>query len=679
MDNEFEVLEQEAAFEYDPELDTQQHMSEYDEDFLADPGIVDLNKYLEENKKMASASVFKIRRTKPSKEYKFISYYIKNTTTLNGIKGKSYCVLGNPKDSAANVLSNCVGYACGRFNEIYSDIMGTTSMKYPLLCNDAEQFISYCVNKRHPELKPYVSQEPEVGAIVVQEGLGTRAGHVFIVEDIISPSKLLISEACYGGTSFRLREITKTKAWDGTVGWGNTSTLKFLGFIHNPAMEHAIIADPSVEKDETKDQILAHSDSLRIRDAASLSANILGFTKSNHYYNYFEIKNADGYDWYRIGTDMWCAKTGSFEVLPKSKEYRKPQIGDTVILNGPIYKSSMATSPSNTISNRSTKVTRFAEGTLHPYNTTGDLGWCDAVSLTLVGVEPQPIAKEHNISIEQNDYCTIEIEKDKANPGEPIGILVKAKEGYKVEAIKCNNKILSENSFIMPNSDVVISVELEKVEYSISVSISGRGVVECKNTATVDENIVITATPDKHYQLKEIICNGIRINDLSFIMPAKDVLLECSFEEVVKPIFNVGDNVKILAAGNTKPDGSGSTVFQIGNVRTISNIIWVKEFQLAEYCYELSAWDGTVLGYYKESELELNVPIVKKEFDIGETIVIASKGNSKSDGSGFTTYGIGWKKEVLDYIEGAEYPYEIGRSGVIQGYYKAIGLKKYGK
>ena len=46
MDNEFEVLEQEAAFEYDPELDTQQHMSEYDEDFLADPGIVDLNKYL---------------------------------------------------------------------------------------------------------------------------------------------------------------------------------------------------------------------------------------------------------------------------------------------------------------------------------------------------------------------------------------------------------------------------------------------------------------------------------------------------------------------------------------------------------------------------------------------------------------------------------------------------------
>ena len=67
MDNEFEVLEQEAAFEYDPELDTQQHMSEYDEDFLADPGIVDLNKYLEENKKMASASVFKIRRTKPSK------------------------------------------------------------------------------------------------------------------------------------------------------------------------------------------------------------------------------------------------------------------------------------------------------------------------------------------------------------------------------------------------------------------------------------------------------------------------------------------------------------------------------------------------------------------------------------------------------------------------------------
>lgn len=61
----------------------------------------------------------------------------------------------------------------------------------------------------------------------------------------------------------------------------------------------------------------------------------------------------------------------------------KFKIGDKVILNGYIYVSSNATTPSRKITNKVTNITRIAKGSKHPYNTTGDLGWCDETSLKL--------------------------------------------------------------------------------------------------------------------------------------------------------------------------------------------------------------------------------------------------------------------------------------------------------
>ena len=61
----------------------------------------------------------------------------------------------------------------------------------------------------------------------------------------------------------------------------------------------------------------------------------------------------------------------------------KFKIGDKVILNGNIYVSSNATTPARKITNKITNITRIAKGSKHPYNTTGDLGWCDEASLKL--------------------------------------------------------------------------------------------------------------------------------------------------------------------------------------------------------------------------------------------------------------------------------------------------------
>ena len=76
----------------------------------------------------------------------------------------------------------------------------------------------------------------------------------------------------------------------------------------------------------------------------------------------------------------------------------KFKIGDKVILNGYIYSSSNATKPSNKITNKITNITRIANGSKHPYNTTGDLGWCDERSLTLYKED-----KKYEVEIELTD------------------------------------------------------------------------------------------------------------------------------------------------------------------------------------------------------------------------------------------------------------------------------------
>lgn len=75
--------------------------------------------------------------------------------------------------------------------------------------------------------------------------------------------------------------------------------------------------------------------------------------------------------------------------VPTPGPSNKFNIGDKVIINGPLYVNSNAASPSGSISNKVTTITRKAVGAAHPYNTTGDLGWMDESSIAKY-VEPAP-------------------------------------------------------------------------------------------------------------------------------------------------------------------------------------------------------------------------------------------------------------------------------------------------
>lgn len=57
--------------------------------------------------------------------------------------------------------------------------------------------------------------------------------------------------------------------------------------------------------------------------------------------------------------------------------------GTRVVLNGRLYRNSAGEGAGAYVTNRITNITRVAEGTKCPYNTTGDLGWMEASAVTL--------------------------------------------------------------------------------------------------------------------------------------------------------------------------------------------------------------------------------------------------------------------------------------------------------
>lgn len=141
--------------------------------------------------------------------------------------GLSQCINGSPIYPQANVLANCVGYACSRFNEIYNELTGNKGMKYARLCCNAEDFWNVAAS-----LGLERGQEPKAGAIMVWEGIGALAGHVAIVERVDGRQQVFTSESGYGGSFF-----WNAVRFKGDGNWGCGTEYRFRGFIYNPAVK----------------------------------------------------------------------------------------------------------------------------------------------------------------------------------------------------------------------------------------------------------------------------------------------------------------------------------------------------------------------------------------------------------------------------------------------------------
>ncbi len=137
-------------------------------------------------------------------------------------------------------------------------------------------------NFRDPWVPIYDKEyTPVAGDILVYDG---EYGHVIFME-----TDVLTAEYRNGDpNSFRNAKV------------GDYSGV-LLGVLHYPYEP----LNP-VERNENVDQIQTTDDSLRIRTKPSLNGEIVGHVQIG-YYNVLDIKEADGYTWYKLAKDRWCA------------------------------------------------------------------------------------------------------------------------------------------------------------------------------------------------------------------------------------------------------------------------------------------------------------------------------------------------------------------------------------
>ena len=238
-----------------------------------------------------------IRTTRPEAGNK---YYIRKASG-----GYSTCIQGKPTDKWCDVLSNCVGYACGAANEE----LGLGYEKYHLNCN-AENFIERAIASG---LSVY--KTPQVGDIICWEGAGSLAGHVGIVIDVVNSNCIKVAQSGWGSSN----PFYITTNYNNNGRWGLSANYPFRGFIRILPTQPAPQPTPK----------------------------------------------------------------------PTPEPSDKFNIGDRVVINGPLYASSNAASPAGSVSNKTTNITRKNPGSAHPYNTTGDLGWMDESSIRKAE-EPKP-------------------------------------------------------------------------------------------------------------------------------------------------------------------------------------------------------------------------------------------------------------------------------------------------
>lgn len=238
-----------------------------------------------------------IRTTRPEAGNK---YYIRKASG-----GYSTCIQGKPTDKWCDVLSNCVGYACGAANEE----LGLGYEKYHLNCN-AENFIERAIASG---LSIY--KTPQVGDIICWEGAGSLAGHVGVVIEVVNSNCIKVAQSGWGSSN----PFYITTNYNNNGRWGLSANYPFRGFIR-------ILPTPPAPQPTPK---------------------------------------------------------------PTPGPSDKFNIGDRVVINGPLYTSSNATSPVGSVSNKTTNITRKNPGSAHPYNTTGDLGWMDESSIRKAE-EPKP-------------------------------------------------------------------------------------------------------------------------------------------------------------------------------------------------------------------------------------------------------------------------------------------------
>lgn len=171
--------------------------------------------------------------------------------------------------------------------------------------------------------------------------------------------------------------------------------------------------------------------------------------------------------------------------------------------------------------------------------------------------------------------------------GTTISVYAVSNEGYSfvsfssnVDGVTFSQVDTTENveyTFVMPASDITVSAEFTKNNYSISASSIANGSLSFSvNNAQMGDSVTINVTPNKGYELKTIgsAIDGVVISPITvgsqykFNMPGRNVVIDATFEKISYDVIvassihggsvtvspataHVGDKITVTYAANS--------------------------------------------------------------------------------------------------------------------------------
>ncbi len=139
-----------------------------------------------------------------------------------------------------------------------------------------------------------------------------------------------------------------------------------------------------------------------------------------------------------------------------------------------------------------------------------------------------------------------------ANAGEKLKI--SARTGYKVTNLKINGELIISSltnsiEYTMPNTNIEITYDYEYADYLIIIKGNSYGEINTsKVVATINDEVILTVTPNAGYFLKALYINGVKVdakdNTYTFVTD-KNVEVTASFEKIKYIVsFNYNYNNK---------------------------------------------------------------------------------------------------------------------------------------
>ena len=148
----------------------------------------------------------------------------------------------------------------------------------------------------------------------------------------------------------------------------------------------------------------------------------------------------------------------------------------------------------------------------------------------------------HTISGLGQTGGSFNLSKTEAVAGETITVTCSPDSGWSASAPSSSPAVTMTSAgankwtFTMPNSDITITPNFSKINYTVSgsVSPSGSGSISLsKTTANIGDTITITATPGTGWRLVSLTTNPSRtITNNKFTMPAGNVAVTATFEKI---------------------------------------------------------------------------------------------------------------------------------------------------